>query len=68
MPPSLHNDPFWKSLRTASQGINATTKGSTEKSKRRHKAKALHKAKKVAHINRPMDEDDIRDRELETAY
>jgi len=38
---TLHNDPNFAGLRKVFQGINATTKGSIEKSKRRHNAKQL---------------------------
>lgn len=46
--PTPHNMPEFKEARKAFQGINATTKGSIEKSKRRHNAKqlAINKAKK----------------------
>lgn len=42
---TIHNDPQFRELRKAFQGINATTKGSIGKSKRRHNArlKALEK-------------------------
>lgn len=45
--PTIHNSPEWKEARKSFQGINATTKGSIEKSKRRHnsKLKALNKYK-----------------------
>lgn len=33
--PTVHNSPEWKEVRKVFQGINATTKGSIEKSKRR---------------------------------
>lgn len=39
--PTIHNMPEFKEARRAFQGINATTKGSVEKSKRRHNAKQL---------------------------
>jgi hypothetical protein len=39
--PTVHNMPEYKEARKAFQGINATTKGSIEKSKRRHTAKHL---------------------------
>lgn len=47
MSPTIHNNPEWKQIRKTFQGINATTKGSIEKSKRRHdsKQKALNKFK-----------------------
>lgn len=47
MSPVVHNSPEFKGARKAFQGINATRKGSIEKSKRRHesKAKALEKMK-----------------------
>lgn len=37
----IHSDPYFKNLRKVFQGINSTTKGSIEKSKRRHNAKQL---------------------------
>lgn len=40
-PSILHSDPQFKELRKTFQGINATNKGSVEKSKRRHNAKQL---------------------------
>ena len=40
MNPIVHNSPAFKETRKAFQGINATTKGSIEKSKRRHVAKS----------------------------
>jgi hypothetical protein len=39
--PTQHNMHEFKEARKAFQGINATTKGSLEKSKRRHNAKQL---------------------------
>ena len=47
MSPTAHNHPIFKDLRKQFEGINATTKGSIEKSKRRHesKTKALSKFK-----------------------
>jgi hypothetical protein len=45
MSPSIHTGKEFKELRKSFQGINATTKGSIEKSKRRHKQKALNKYK-----------------------
>ncbi len=44
--PTPHNMPEYKEARKAFQGINATTKGSIEKSKRRHTAKHLALTKK----------------------
>ncbi len=38
---TVHNSPKWKEVRKTFQGINATTKGSIAKSKRRHEAKQL---------------------------
>lgn len=46
MSPIIHNSPEFKELRKTYQGINATTKGSIEKSKRRHTAKHLALTKK----------------------
>lgn len=43
--PTVHNMPEFKEARKAFQGINATTKGSIEKSKRRHLLKEALKAK-----------------------
>lgn len=45
--PTIHNSPEWKEARKSFQGINATSKGSIEKSKRRNqsKQKALSKYK-----------------------
>ena len=40
-PSVIHNSPEFKELRKTFQGINSTTKGSVEKSKRRHNAKQL---------------------------
>ena len=40
MNPIIHNSPEYKEARKAFQGINATTKGSIEKSKRRHSVKS----------------------------
>lgn len=37
--PVIHNSPEFKELRKTYQGINATTKGSVEKSKKRHESK-----------------------------
>ena len=47
MSATAHNHPMFKELRKQFEGINATTKGSIEKSKRRHesKTKALSKFK-----------------------
>ena len=44
MSPIIHNSPAFKEVRKAFQGINATTKGSIEKSKRRNylKTKVMH--------------------------
>ena len=39
--PTIHNSKEYKELRKTFQGINATTKGSIEKSKRRHNSKQL---------------------------
>ncbi len=41
MNPIIHNSPEFKEARKAFQGINATTKGSVEKSKRRHDMKKM---------------------------
>lgn len=41
MSPTVHTRPEYKELRRNFQGINATTKGSIEKSQRRHNAKQL---------------------------
>lgn len=47
MSPIAHSAPEFKELRKQFQGINSTTKGSVEKSIRRHgsKTKALEKMK-----------------------
>lgn len=47
MPSAIHSHPLFAELRKNNQGVNATKKGSIEKSKRRHEAKmnALKKAK-----------------------
>ena len=37
--PTIHNSPEWKETRKAFQGINATKKGSIDKSIKRHEAK-----------------------------
>lgn len=39
--PVIHTAPEFKKLRKVFQGINSTSKGSVDKSVRRHKSKAL---------------------------
>jgi hypothetical protein len=54
MSPIIHNNPAFKEARKAFQGINATTKGSIEKSKRRH-AESNSKALQSKRLNKHND-------------
>ena len=56
--PTIHNQPEFKELRKRFQGINATTKGSIEKSKRRHsKHQALKHKIKNSKMSTEEDQD-----------